>query len=249
MKYLAAFAFLFGSINSYAVCNENADKLVKAYPDDLLRCEDNYLIWRDGEKQVFDDGKKKDFEQLLNEADNEDMFFYPYPLGKNAYAAPQFNVDPGRIRNTAFFKKMYGATKQDVESHLVTLSWMPKSTHKTIQVTSVNGIDKKLMQISQELDQLPAELKKYVLNIAGTFNWRSIQGTQRLSGHSFAISIDINTRYSDYWQWAGKKYQYHNQIPPQIIEIFEKQGFIWGGKWYHYDTMHFEYRPELLITP
>ena len=30
------------------------------------------------------------------------------------------------------------------------------------------------------------------------------------------------------------------------LEIFERHGFIWGGKWYHYDTMHFEYRPELL---
>jgi peptidoglycan LD-endopeptidase CwlK len=28
--------------------------------------------------------------------------------------------------------------------------------------------------------------------------------------------------------------------------VFEKHGFIWGAKWYHYDTMHFEYRPELL---
>jgi hypothetical protein len=28
------------------------------------------------------------------------------------------------------------------------------------------------------------------------------------------------------------------------VEIFERHGFIWGGKWYHYDTMHFEYRPE-----
>ena len=26
----------------------------------------------------------------------------------------------------------------------------------------------------------------------------------------------------------------------------EAEGFIWGGRWYHYDTMHFEYRPELL---
>ncbi|MBP9613702.1 MAG: M15 family metallopeptidase, partial [Sulfurospirillum sp.] len=25
----------------------------------------------------------------------------------------------------------------------------------------------------------------------------------------------------------------------------EKYGFVWGGRWYHYDTMHFEYRPEL----
>jgi hypothetical protein len=30
------------------------------------------------------------------------------------------------------------------------------------------------------------------------------------------------------------------------VRVFEKHGFIWGGAWYHYDTMHFEYRPELL---
>ena len=35
----------------------------------------------------------------------------------------------------------------------------------------------------------------------------------------------------------------------EVVEIFEKYGFIWGGKWYHYDTMHFEYRPELLVNP
>ena len=45
---------------------------------------------------------------------------------------------------------------------------------------------------------------------------------------------------------AGKALVYHNQIPMDIVRIFEKHGFIWGGKWYHYDTMHFEYRPELL---
>jgi hypothetical protein len=35
-------------------------------------------------------------------------------------------------------------------------------------------------------------------------------------------------------------------MPEEIVAIFEKHGFIWGGKWYHFDTMHFEYRPELL---
>jgi hypothetical protein len=28
--------------------------------------------------------------------------------------------------------------------------------------------------------------------------------------------------------------------------VFERQGFIWGGKWWHFDTMHFEYRPEII---
>jgi hypothetical protein len=40
---------------------------------------------------------------------------------------------------------------------------------------------------------------------------------------------------------------YRNRFPYEIVAIFERHGFIWGGKWGHFDTMHFEYRPELLI--
>ncbi len=38
---------------------------------------------------------------------------------------------------------------------------------------------------------------------------------------------------------------YNNEIPIEIVNIFEKYGFIWGEKRYHYDTMHSEFRPEL----
>jgi hypothetical protein len=55
---------------------------------------------------------------------------------------------------------------------------------------------------------------------------------------------------SHYWRNAkpgkGGAYAYRNEIPMEIVRIFEKHGFIWGGKWHHYDTMHFEYRPELV---
>ena len=37
-----------------------------------------------------------------------------------------------------------------------------------------------------------------------------------------------------------------DRLSVAIARIFETHGFIWGGAWYHYDTMHFEYRPELL---
>jgi len=30
------------------------------------------------------------------------------------------------------------------------------------------------------------------------------------------------------------------------VKVFKKHGFIWGGNWYHFDGMHFEYRPEFL---
>ncbi len=246
MKYLAGLGLVLVSLNVKAVCNQQAEALISAYPDFLSRCENNRLIWQDGDAQIFDDGRQKNAKQLLEDADIQDMFVYPYPLGVDSYRPPALDRDAGRIRNEAFFKKMYGATAQEVEAHLVTIEWMPQSKGKPIRISSVNGIDKKLAKISAELDELPPELKKYVLSTSGTFNWRTISGTKRLSGHSFGIALDINAKFSDYWQWAGKNYRYHNAIPSQIVEIFEKYGFIWGGKWYHYDTMHFEYRPELL---
>ena len=45
---------------------------------------------------------------------------------------------------------------------------------------------------------------------------------------------------------AGSHVTYKNDIPWETVRIFEAHGFIWGGKWYHSDTMHFEYRPELI---
>jgi len=71
-----------------------------------------------------------------------------------------------------------------------------------------------------------------------------------MSMHAYAAAIDINTRHTTYWQWVKPgpdgTYRWSNEIPREIIAIFEKHGFIWGGRWYHFDTMHFEYRPELL---
>ncbi|WP_198328528.1 M15 family metallopeptidase [Methylovulum psychrotolerans] len=232
--------------DAYAVCDKNADILVRAYPEHLVTCKDNYIIWRSGERQLYDDQKKKDVDQLLEHPDLEDMFTYSYPVGIHSFGAPAVNVDPGRIRNEAFFKRLYGSSAAEVNSHLTALRWMPKSSKQIIKIQRINGVAGKLEQISQELDGLPAELKKFVSNTSGTFNWRVISGTKLLSNHSFGIAIDINTKFSNYWQWSGKM-QYKNAIPQKIVEIFEKHGFIWGGKWYHYDTMHFEYRPELLM--
>ena len=52
--------------------------------------------------------------------------------------------------------------------------------------------------------------------------------------------------FADYWLWKPKDAPYRNRVPFEIVQIFERHGLIWGGKWAHFDTMHFEYRPELL---
>ena len=67
--------------------------------------------------------------------------------------------------------------------------------------------------------------------------------------HAWGAAIDINPAKSDYWLWhratAGLADRV-NRVPLEIVRVFERHGFIWGGRWVHYDTMHFEYRPELL---
>ena len=229
----------------------NAKKLIAKYNNFAIGFSDNYLILKDHTKLVWDDGtKNKPFRSLLEKPDLKDIFNQKYPKGA-LKLPPARNFDPGRVRNERFFMKMYGSTEKDVKSNLTEIIWCPKLVGQKIKVTKVNGIDKKLARISNELDEHP-ELKKYLTSIGGTFTWRNINGTNRHSMHSFGMTIDINTAYSDYWQWACKCTDensvivYKNRIPQTIVDIFEKNGFIWGGKWYHYDTMHFEYRPELL---
>jgi len=228
-----------------------AKKLIAAYPDFITGFANNHIIFKDKTTLVWDDGiKNKSFQQLLDEPDLKDMFVQKYTVGVTK-SNPASMFDPGRIRNEAFFLKMYGGSESAVRKNITEIVWCPKLVGKKIRVTTLNGVDKKLAEVSKELDEHP-ELQKYITNIGGTFNWRPIAGTNRHSMHSFGMTIDMNTDYSEYWQWECKcknedaVVKYKNRIPQIIVDIFEKHGFIWGGKWYHFDTMHFEYRPELI---
>jgi hypothetical protein len=241
------------NIEAYAdTIPAGAKKLIENYKDFISGYAANYIIFKDKTKMLWDDGiKNKTFQQLLDAPDLKDMFIQKYTVGKPS-GPPAVNFDPGRIRNEPFFLKIYGATEEQVRKNLTQITWCPKLVGQTIRVTTVNGIDKKLIQISKELDEHP-ELGKYLTDIGGTFNWRNIKGTTRHSMHSFGMTLDINTDYSDYWEWTCKCtnedaiVKYKNRIPQAIVDIFEKYGFIWGGKWSHFDTMHFEYRPELIF--
>src|SRR5882757_4464269 len=228
--------------------SELLDRLVRAYPDALSGHDDRTVTWRDGTIMPVDDGvADKPFDQLLRNASLLDQMRLPYPAG--AAAQPTLNVDPGRFRNEPFFRKMYGdCNAGEVRRNLVTIIWLPRSWGKPVQVTRVNGVAERLKQVSAEIDALDPALRAAASPIAGVLSCRPVADTGRMSMHGYAAAIDLNLTYSDYWLWAGKAktIPYRNRMPQQIVDIFERHGFIWGGKWYHYDTMHFEYRPELL---
>ncbi|MBN6074830.1 M15 family metallopeptidase [Aggregatibacter actinomycetemcomitans] len=192
-----------------------------------------------------------DFNAQLNQGELLDQLAQRYPFD---FQIPACNADPGRIRSDAFFAAMYGGSEQAVRKNLVSVRWAPNG--KNVQFNHINGAAQVLQAVGEEIAQHP-QLAAYVAKPAGTFNYRFISGTKRRSAHAFGIAIDFTLPHGlgTYWQWSGCKADSPCAYPEklirdpklkQIVGIFEKRGFIWGGKWYHYDSGHFEYRPELL---
>jgi hypothetical protein len=244
-RSLAAAAVLVVLLAGAALAQQDAlDRLVGAYPDFLASHDASSIRWKDGAVMAVSDGRAdKSFDEKLRHASILDQLELPYPKGPMT-SPPSPNDDPGRFRNVAFFDKMYGdCSKGEVAKKLVKVAWLPKSGGGSVMITSVNGVADRLRAVSEELDALKPELKKYAFPSAGTYNCRTVQDTGTRSMHAWGAAIDLNTQYADYWLWS--KGGYRNRIPPEIVAIFEKHGFIWGGKWSHFDTMHFEYRPEL----
>lgn len=224
------------------------DALVAAYPEALASHDGATLLWRDGTRMAVSDGEPaKDFEALLARPSILDMFALPYRPGRPE-AAPGPDEDPGRFRNQAFFLKLYGDCRRgEVARSLRPVHWLKGRGGSIIQVTGRLGVAESLQRVSDELERLPEAFTRYLTPIAGTYNCRPIAGTDQLSMHAFGAAIDLNTAFGDYWRWAGPTRRYRNRVPFEIVEVFERHGFIWGGKWSHFDTFHFEYRPELLL--
>ncbi|MBN1835213.1 MAG: M15 family metallopeptidase, partial [Spirochaetales bacterium] len=132
----------------------------------------------------------------------------------------------------------------------------PVSVHKAL-VEPLAAVERSLQRLAQSNEET-REFLEGLKGFAG-YNWRAIAGTRSRSYHSYGIAIDLVPKsygglYA-YWRWAlpherqwySLPYEKRWMVPQPIVHAFEEQGFIWGGKWFFFDTMHFEYRPELLL--
>lgn len=220
--------------------------LVGAYPEQIAGIRDGQLVMRDGTSfPITQGGSPKTTEQALDQADIADMFAEPYRRGPQTRPP---RGDPGRARYEPLFLKMYGdCSTRPFQAHMRRVAWMPARQGGTVNVTTINGVDRALEAVVADLEKLPPEMTRYLVPTAGAYNCRVVAGTGRRSMHAYGAAIDIATAWSDYWLWkGGEDAVWANRIPPEIVAIFERHGFIWGGRWRHFDTMHFEYRPELL---
>ena len=165
------------------------------------------------------------------------------------------------IRNMEFFYTLLNVwERSDMAKNLVKLRFLGRITkvHRLL-VPALKRIDKTLQKARKRDKKLNAFLKS--LRSASGYVWRNILGTQTRSLHSYGIAVDLLPKRwvgNPYWLWVRNKgldwqdypYEKRWQLPDIVVKTFEKEGFIWGGKWYRFDTMHFEYHPEMrLLKP
>lgn len=236
-----------------AGAGDPARRLMDAYPDAgmvLEQAPDGRYIRIGNERLLFSpaSGCPMATPDQIADAPLCALFAQPYPAGPGGrHPAPGF--DPGRVRSEALLKLLYGRDRAEVESQLVTV----ELAGERLRVSSRHGAAAALARAAARLENLMREdpaARAYILPAAGSYFWRTIQGSRRLSAHSFGIAVDLNVNKGLYWQWVRSRTdprveRVRRDYPQAVVDAFEAEGFIWGGKWDAFDFMHFEYRPEM----
>ncbi|WP_415183760.1 M15 family metallopeptidase [Phaeovulum sp.] len=221
-----------------------------AYPDISFSTDDG-LVSADG-LQWIEFGAIRDIhpQQRLAEPSVIEQFVDIYPLSFNLSGRKLPYFDPGRVRNDAFFRSLYFQSAENASASLVAVS-EPTLTNTVFRVTGKRNVACQLAAVLKTLASTQKDYSAVFSMSGGGYNWRVISGTDRLSPHSFGVAVDVNPGLGQYWKWTGATEgnvgAYNNRIPAEVVMTFERYGFIWGGKWHHFDGMHFEFRPELIL--
>lgn len=162
-------------------------------------------------------------------------------------------------RSNHFFDALYRArSRAESYERVKTLKFLGR------EILVHYSILEQLALVEEEINRLSrtdAEVRTWLANIKSitAWNWRSIADTESRSFHSYGTALDFTPNslrgLATYWLWTAEwnsewwnvPYSQRFHPPAEVVKSFERYGFIWGGKWIFFDTMHFEYRPEILI--
>lgn len=227
----------------------NLECLSAAYPCISGTEEDEKGLWillANGKRALYAAKKENgDFEdvRLTLDTDIRSSMAQDYVLDPERVET-HAGYAPGRWRPYSLFFALYGENAREV-SH--SLEKVAAFNSQFSFVPDAAMAFRKSVLLINELLLTQASLRPWLKN-AGSFFWRRIAGEKVLSAHSFGIAFDIGVKQgAAYWRWS--RFRPHPQqktYPTDIVQAFEANGFIWGGKWHEYDIMHFEYRPELI---
>jgi hypothetical protein len=175
-------------------------------------------------------------------------------------------IEQTRIRNSNQLKRSTHFTdalwrsrnRDEAWEHIKQIRFLgiPVQVHYSILV-QLSLVEEQILRASKT----NSAVRQWINNLdtIGGWEWRNIASSQNRSYHAYGAAIDLVPKSSGglqiYWLWtSGNNSEWWNvpysrrlHPPGEVIKIFESFGFIWGGKWRYYDTIHFEYRPEILL--
>ncbi|MBS4039807.1 MAG: M15 family metallopeptidase [Flavobacteriales bacterium] len=231
---------------------EDIFSLMLAYPDIIADIEVTddalvYLMLKSGRKILYDDKTEKSEAVKLDNPDLQDMLEELYQLDPIDKLMPE-DYNPGRVRVYPLLKEAYGGSQAEIEKNLTGVTINSRQYRFNENNSAAHHL-KKAMTESSELAKEKGELWQYLTPINGTYKFRNISRTNRLSPHAFGIALDLASSKSDYWQWATREEgeKRLKSYPKELVKIMESNYFVWGGKWGQFDILHFEYRPEIII--
>jgi hypothetical protein len=186
-----------------------------------------------------------------------DPFFYDYrtgPLESLPLPAPF-----PRRRSSDFLDALVGETEEEIRA---SSRWVEFLSHRVyaheLCIEPLGCVDAELERIAFS----SGTVRNFIQNIKIIYSMKrkTVEGTKNKSYHSYGLAIDLIPESYEYkhayWRWSsvftpdwGSIPLKERWMPPaQVVESFEKNGFVWGGKWYYFDTVHFEYRPEIIYA-
>ncbi len=236
------------------------DSFYYAYKDFLPKIEFVYFEKDYDIIFYFDENNKFYFSSSKKYIENRDftpsLYFYP-KSNKNLNQLRFSKFFYQHDKESQFFHLIYGKNPKEIKDNLVDVNIFGR----VLPFNSKNGASENLKKAIDEIEYISKtddKVKEWIKSIKVIFTYmnRKIDRTDRTSIHSFGIAVDFipkNNKKQIYWLWSriffkewwSVKDEDRYQIPSEVVSIFEKYGFSWGGKWKRFDIMHFEYRPDL----
>lgn len=118
---------------------------------------------------------------------------------------------------------------------LVTLPLINPKTQKPLRTQCHKIIKDNLLEIFTEFKDNKYDSKYEIRMIGGFMPRHKLWNPKKsLSIHSYGLAIDIN--------WDTNPVGKVGDLPDYVVDLFEKRGWTWGGRWKNpLDPMHLEY--------
>jgi len=224
--------------------------------DSVYYAEGDVVFMMAGRPIHFQDGRML-AEDRLEAVERFDPIFYPYPL--EPLVDPRPRTDPPTY-STDYLEALFGTTETEIRRHCRSISFLGHDMFlNTLVLEPLREVEREIRAAAAA----DAEVAEWIedLEVTYSFIFRDIADSRTRSLHGFGLAVDlVPSSYGGrqvYWRWSrvlDREGWYRIPLtqrwsPPQaVIMAFEHNGFVWGGKWSHFDTIHFEYRPEIILT-